>query len=99
MQGQEPAGGADQSQLTSAGEDQPSQGSPAPLTQGLGQHAVGGLGGGSVGGQIQTASGEQGGVEAGRVEAAVQGQGAVAGRADGVQLGLVQDQELSGAYW
>src|SRR5437660_5335489 len=61
VQGQEPAGGADQGQLTSAGEDQPSQGGSTTLTQGLGQHAVGGLGGRSVGGQVQTASGEQGG--------------------------------------
>src|SRR5262245_61782445 len=85
-----------QRQLAPAREHQTPQGCLMLGAHGLYQEGIGGAGSHARGSEVQAASGVEQRIDLAEVEEAVQGQGAVAGGPQPLQLGLIKDEELSG---
>ena len=96
VQQQQDPGRPHQRQLTAARKDQTSQGGLTPPVHGLRQHRVGGAGGHAGRAQVQAAAGVEHRFDLVRIDEAVQGQGAIPGGTQALQLGLVEDEDLSG---
>ena len=79
-----------------AAQDHPAHGPFLTLAQNLGQDGIAVLRGQAVGHQVESAAGEQRRVELLGIDKAFQGQGALLGGAQRLQLGLIDDDVLLG---